>query len=580
MQGSQMYRIRGSKLLVIDDEKANTDLLKRIFSKERCDVLALNDSQSALETIRIYEPDLIILDVMMPGKSGFELIREIKIHAEWKDIPIIFLTALMDRESCITGLEAGAADYVSKPFSLRELRARVFNQLQLKKQNDFLRTNIRAMSDYDLATGLPNRKLLGQLADAIVAECAEQLPCFAICQTLSGHQVAQILLANSIEADENEVYRAVVRRMTRHLPANSVMGLLEEGRFGILIHAPEPLAYAYLKSVWIALNRPFLFGEKPINLPFHFGMNPAPFTGASWRDLAGRAELALAEANRIGREVVIFESRMDQVNGERLRLSQALYASLEADQFHLCYQPQFNVLDGKLSGFEALLRWTHPEYGVIPPDVFIPLAEANGMINDLGLWVVESVCKTLQAWDAPTRGLRIAINVSALQLQKASLSDAVCDLLERYRLKPCHMEIELTESTLANPACDIQIQKFLQRGFSISIDDFGTGYSNLSYLNRHQFKRVKIDRSFVQDICGSRRDVAIVQSIIAMSEHLDIIVIAEGVETAEQLALLKRLGCDEVQGYLLGKPLPFDAASALVRELWQSNGAVSQSLRF
>lgn len=561
-----MFSIKGSKLLVVDDEPANTDLLKRIFSKQQCDVLALNNGDTLFETILQYEPDLIILDVMMPGKTGFDLTREVKAHAEWKHIPIILLTALMDRESCIMGLEAGAEDFVSKPFNLRELRARVSNLLQLKKQGDFLRRHIQVMTHYDAVTNLPNRTLLEQMCESLLREDSQEPFNFAICQTLSDHQVQQLIKANNLVTTETEIYRALVNRLSRHLPQDSLIGSLGNGKFAIVIRATEQLAYLYLKACWMALSRPFIFDSKEIQLPFTFGMNPARYMVPAWSGQVNRAELALAEASKNSLGVVVFESWMDAVNDERLRLSQALYGSLQEQHFHLCFQPQFNIQTDTFLGFEGLLRWTHPEYGPIPPDLFIPLAEANGIINELGIWVIEATCKALSRWRSMNEDIHVSVNVSAIQLQRPGLIDTIERMLRRYQLDTSQLEIELTESTLANPSCDLQIQQFWEKGFAIAIDDFGTGYSNLSYLKKYPFQRVKIDRSFVQNVCSSKWDLAIIRAVIAMAEHLNFTVIAEGVENGRQLELLRQVGCHQVQGFLLGKPLSFANATELVRK--------------
>jgi EAL domain-containing protein (putative c-di-GMP-specific phosphodiesterase class I) len=242
-----------------------------------------------------------------------------------------------------------------------------------------------------------------------------------------------------------------------------------------------------------------------------------------------------------------------------VRIESALRNAVERDEFVLYYQPQLDMKTGKIVGMEALIRWQHPELGMVPPSRFIGIAEETGMIVEIGAWVLRSACAQNKAWqDAGYDKLRVAVNLSARQFGAADLIENLAAVLLDTGLEPKYLEIELTESLFMSditPAVDL-LHRIKALGVNLSIDDFGTGYSSLSYLSRFPIDVLKIDRSFVADITRDANDEAIVTSIIALAHNLKLAVIAEGVETGEQLDYLRRHGCDEIQGYYFSRPLP------------------------
>src|SRR5690606_3977008 len=253
---------------------------------------------------------------------------------------------------------------------------------------------------------------------------------------------------------------------------------------------------------------------------------------------------------------------------ERINLERALRRAIECQEFSLYYQPQINLMTGEISGLEALIRWNHPEWGLVAPTRFIPLAEETGLIVPIGDWVLRTACKQAAEWHK--QGLPrvpIAVNLSAKQLVPG-LHQKVQAALASSELEPEYLELELTEhSSMEDPEGTIQLlQKLKTLGVSISIDDFGTGYSSLNYLKRLPVDKLKIDRSFIKDVTSEPDDLAIAKTVIALAKRLQLKVIAEGVETEGQLALLMAQGCDEMQGYLFNPPLPVDRCAALLAE--------------
>ncbi len=272
------------------------------------------------------------------------------------------------------------------------------------------------------------------------------------------------------------------------------------------------------------------------------------------------ADSAMYHAKEQGGQTHMFyEERMNAAVAERLAMEHNLRKALERNEFHLHYQPWLSLREGEIRGVEALLRWEHPELGAVPPDEFVPIAEDMGLIVPIGEWVLQESVRQARVWE--TQGLppvRIAVNLSLRQLRDKRLLKAVRSLLKESKLEPERLALEITESTLME---DLQetvavLSKLSRAGIHLLIDDFGVGYSSLSHLKRFPIHSVKIDRSFVRDIATDANDAAIVAAIIAMAHQLRLRVVAEGVETEEQLAFLRQHKCDEIQGHVISEPLP------------------------
>jgi EAL domain-containing protein (putative c-di-GMP-specific phosphodiesterase class I) len=259
---------------------------------------------------------------------------------------------------------------------------------------------------------------------------------------------------------------------------------------------------------------------------------------------------------------------MNAAAQHRLALENDLRRALERSEFILHYQPQLDLKTEDIIGFEALVRWRHPERGMVPPAQFIPVAEETGLIDRLGEWVLEEACVQAAEWrNAGYSNLQVAVNVSAQQFRRADIAGTVARVLKETGVPAARLELEITESVIIQQAeqAIVKFRELSDMGVQLSIDDFGTGYSSLSYLKRFPIDKLKIDQSFVRDISTDPDDAAIVTAIIAMAHSLGLEVIAEGVETAEQLAFLKLLGCDKAQGYYFSKPIPAQEFASLLR---------------
>jgi EAL domain-containing protein (putative c-di-GMP-specific phosphodiesterase class I) len=298
------------------------------------------------------------------------------------------------------------------------------------------------------------------------------------------------------------------------------------------------------------------------------GIAMYPDDGEDFDTLSKCADVAMYRAKRDGRNNYRFFTQEMQTHSTRtLQLENALRHALKRDQLYLHYQPQMSLQDGRIIGAEALLRWQHPEFGMVSPAEFIPIAESSGQILQIGEWVLRTAAHQMKSWmDSGLEPMIIGVNLSAVQFRHPNLPELVTQILDSVKLPPQYLELELTEGVaMDDPLGAIAVMDSLhERGIRMSIDDFGTGYSSLSYLKRFRVYKLKIDQSFVRDITDDPEDKAIVSAIISLASSLGLQTIAEGVETEGQLAFLREQGCNEVQGYYFSKPLPAEKFEAFV----------------
>ena len=338
----------------------------------------------------------------------------------------------------------------------------------------------------------------------------------------------------------------------------------------VLADADATDASAVATKLLDSLSQPYTIGTHLLSATPSIGVAMYPEDGTEFGVLYQHADAAMYQAKGDGRNGFRFFTAEMQSHTERmLVLEGAMRQALELGQFYLNYQPQLSADGRKVIGVEALLRWSHPELGMVSPAEFIPLAESNGQIIPIGTWVLRTAVQQLRAWlDSGLHPIVMAVNLSAVQFRHSNLPALVSQILEEFQLPPEYLELELTESvTMANPQTAIDVMDDLHaRGVRMSIDDFGTGYSSLSYLKKFKVYKLKIDQSFVRDIATDADDRAIVTAIVQMAHSVGFVAIAEGVETPAQQEFLIQQGCDEVQGYLFSKPLPAEQIAAFIRK--------------
>jgi diguanylate cyclase (GGDEF)-like protein/PAS domain S-box-containing protein len=433
---------------------------------------------------------------------------------------------------------------------------------------------IHHLAYYDALTNLPNRTLLTKLVDQalMVAQRNKAHGCVLFID-LNRFKLINDTLGRKIG---DELLVEVARRFRTVLRDQDLVARLggDEFAVGLFDIGQHFEASMVAQKLLASLNAPIYIDGHDLRVGGSIGISVYPQDGHDAETLLRLADIAMYRAKQEGGadgdHIAFYSQDMNQGMQERMRIETGLRNALGNGELLLHYQPKYSISDGKIIGAEALVRWRHPERGLVPPSEFIPLAEATGLVVQVGEWVLETACAQAQAWkDVGLPPIRLAVNVSAREFT-AALPGRVSDTLKRYGLEPSWLELEITESTLMNNIDRVIgiMDRITAMGVTLSLDDFGTGYSSLSYLKRFPIDTLKIDRSFTVGIPSDTNDCAIANTIISIAQQLKHKVIAEGVETVEQLAFLKNSGCNEVQGYLFSKPLEADAFERALRENW------------
>ncbi|WP_202114319.1 EAL domain-containing protein [Massilia cellulosiltytica] len=430
------------------------------------------------------------------------------------------------------------------------------------------RNRLTYLAQYDPLTSLPNRRRLAHsLEDAIAAAARAQgraavmfidLDRFKNVNDMLGHGVGDQLLVQA------------AKRLSACARADDVVARLGGDEFALVLPAldDDGIAAGIGARVIEALAQPFYLAGQQLFVSASVGIATYPENGRDAETLLKNADTAMYGAKNGGRNnYQFYVAEMHENATQRLQTETQLRQALERGEFLLHYQPKLDLATGTISGFEALLRWNHPQRGLVPPLEFIAILEDTGLILPVGEWVIGEVCRQLKAWQAQGMAVRpVAINLSARQLQQADLAGAVERIVARAGVDPALLEFELTESMLmANPEAAVEILARIKAlGMRLSVDDFGTGYSSLAYLKRFPLDALKIDRTFVRDLPDDPDDAAITKAVIRLAHSLSLKVVAEGVENVDQLRELEQYGCDQIQGYYVSRPVPAQACEALL----------------
>jgi diguanylate cyclase (GGDEF)-like protein len=409
------------------------------------------------------------------------------------------------------------------------------------------------MAQHDALTDLPNRALFRERMTAGLAQVEMQGTSMAVlCIDLDNFKTVNDRLGHAIG---DQLLRWVADRLRECVGPDDTVARLGGDEFAVLQCGPQPRSAERLARRLVdIISRPPLFDNQLAHSGISVGIAIAPVDGLDAEHLMKSADLALYGAKANGRNgYEFFRSEMEQHARLRHSLETDLRGALEAGEFHLAYQPQLRLETGELTGFEALLRWTSAKRGPIGPAEFIPVAEETGLIVPLGEWVIRQACDDATSWPAD---VKVAVNLSPVQFKQDALFDVIQSALSKSGLRPERLEVEITESVLLEQAANnlAFIAKLKSIGISLALDDFGTGYSSLSYLTTFPFDKIKIDKSFIRNLTERHEGYAIISSIVTLARGLNMSVTAEGVETPEQLDMLRSLGVKFAQGYLLGRP--------------------------
>jgi diguanylate cyclase (GGDEF)-like protein len=420
------------------------------------------------------------------------------------------------------------------------------------------------LANVDVLSGLPHRGRVRQLlGEALRAATGSNVPCAIMFLDLDGFKPVNDTFGHP---KGDAVLRAVAKRLVDEVGDAGHVGRMGGDEFAIVVSdgqsrkKVEQLADRIIQ----AIAEPYVIDQTEIRIGVSIGCAFGPIDGATVDDLILKADLALYQAKDAGRGCArYFSSELQSEQEDRHRLEGDLRQAIASKQFHLVFQPLINAKSQKLIGFEALIRWNHPQRGLVPPNVFIPIAEESGLMTTIGEWVIDEACKAAATWPEP---ITVALNISPKQVVLPALPNIVSAALARYKLAGNRIELEVTEGVfLGDNGYTLDVLKRLRTlGVGIALDDFGTGYSSIGYLNKAVFHKLKIDGSFVREAGSRPENVAIIQSIVQLAKSFRMSVTAEGVETAEDFERMRDLGCDTIQGYLFGRPLSYERANQMV----------------
>lgn len=567
-------------VLIVDDDPGARLLLGAALETAGFRVAGAADGAAALASFRAQPVDCVILDVVMPVMNGFETCLALRSLPNCRHVPILIQTSLDDMESVSRAYTAGATDFSSKGINPMLLAQRVKFLVRAKRTQDQLlasEARVRYLAYYDVLTALPNRQRLRQILDEQI-EWAERrrrgvallmldLDNFSRINDTQGPAVGDVLLkevANRLQHCLRDCERAgpPMHEAAQDHMIKDWVARTGGDEFGLVLPGVSTVDGAELvaRRLQVALARPFVLGEQEVPLSAAIGISIFPLDAVGAETLMNNADAAMHHAQKVHRGgMEFFKKSISTRAAKRMSLEADLRKSVERGELSLHFQPRLALEDLRVEAVEALLRWSHPQRGMVPPDEFIPLAEQSGLIIEIGDWVLREACAQARRWrDAGAAGWQVAVNVSGVQFRDGSLVRRVADAIDASGIDPRAIELEFTEGALIeySTAVSKAVNALKDLGVTTALDDFGTGYSSMSYLRHFPVDTLKIDRVFVRDITARNPGNApLVDAIIAMARSLGLATVAEGVETDAQWQYLRDRGATQVQGFLFCRPL-------------------------
>ena len=585
-------------VLVVDDDPGARLLMGTALEMAGFGVTTAADGAAALTEFRARPVDCVVLDVVMPGMSGFDVCRALRAMPDCRYVPILMQTSLDDMESVNRAYEAGATDFSSKGINPMLLAQRVKFLVRAKQTQDQLRESearVRYLAHYDPLTALPNRLRLLQILGVHVAWAEPRhkgvavlmldVDNFSRINDTQGQSVGNALLKEIAARlqlcvrDAQSVTGSTDADVSKDI--NDWVSRTGADEFALALPGVSTVEAARVvaRRVQLTLERPFAFAQQEIPLSASIGISVFPLDADGAEALVKNADAAMHHAKKAGQNgVEFFKKSISTRAAQHLSLEADLRKAVERQEFTLHYQPRLSLKDLRVEAVEALLRWSHPQRGFVPPDEFIPLAEQSGLIVEIGDWVLREACAQARRWrDAGAPGRQVAVNVSGIQFRDGSLVGRVANAIDAAGIDSRTIELEFTEGALIeySSAVSKAVKSLKDLGVATALDDFGTGYSSMSYLRHFPIDTLKIDRSFVRDIASKiTGNAPLVDAIIAMAKSLGLATVAEGVETEAQWQYLRDRDATQVQGFLFCRPLPIAEL-----ERWHSDWLHSSALR-
>jgi diguanylate cyclase len=551
-------------LLVVEDDKSVRDLLLRLLSREGFRCVLAQDGFIGVQIAREILPDLILCDVRMPNLDGYGMLSAVREDSALSHVPFIFLSGKSERREVRQGMNLGADDYLVKPINRQDLLETV--HARLKRQAGQSRVWLAqdelpglSQTYRDGLTDLPDRFSITLTLQAALQQVLQYQQTLAfLCINISRFRSVNTAFGYPVG---DGLLRAVADRLKQSLEGRGLVARLSGDEFGIILDDLfwERDALAIAEELWQDLSQPFEIQGQVLRIQVSIGGAIATGAGITAEQLLTQADLARRSTLETGIEHYRFyDPSLAELDVEQRWIEMELTRAVEQQEFEIYYQPQVNLSSGYVTGIEALLRWRHPQRGMVSPETFIGRAEEMGLIIPLGEWVLRTACNQMKNWeDQANQMLKLSVNLSICQLQQPNLLQTVIRILAETDLNPRQLTLELTETQFMGDVNGaIQTLKDLRNiGVQIAIDDFGKGYSSLQYLSQLPIDVLKIDQSFVRQVTLDSNAAAICQAIITMARELKISTVAEGVETLEQVEFLRNHGCFTVQGHLFSPAL-------------------------
>ena len=568
--------IHTAKVMMVDDEPITLDVVQAFLEEAGySNFITLSDPTMAMTLVAGENPDVVLIDLMMPEVSGFDILREIRAHPKFLHLPVLVLTSSTDSETKLKALELGATDFLSKPVDASELVLRLRNTLAAKAYQDRL-------ASYDNLTGLYNRQVFGDHIDWSLRIAQRQgrsgalmhvnVDDFKKINEALGPALGDRFLKAFAERLEQGVRTSDTIARVGGEDSEPRLSRLGGDEFAVLLSEVDRTEHVVTVAARLlqSMTTAFHVDAHEVYMTCSIGIAVFPDDGMSRDILVQRAGVAVKAAKALGGNHYSFYTKnLNDRSLQLLNLSNELHNAVQRQEFELFYQPKLDTLTSKLAGAEALVRWKHPERGYVSPGEFIPLVEENGLIVELGAWILNEACRQIAAWlAAGVTTPVVSVNISGRQFAHTAFLQTVQEILERHPFDRHYLQLELTESILMGDVDENTktLSALHDMGVKLALDDFGTGFSSLSYLRYFPIDELKIDQSFVKDLTtdGKRNSRAIVIAIIAMARALGLDTVAEGVETQDQADFLKEQGCGQWQGYLFGRPMPAAELAALL----------------
>ena len=544
-------------VVLADDDPSIRLMVRHVLESEDFDIIEASDGLEAIKAVEKHHPALILLDAVMPGIDGFTTCQQIK-EKGFTDIPVMMITGLDDDASVERAYEVGAIDFITKPIKWAVLKHRVKSVVA----KVIAERKVKLLAYRDTLTNLPNRLLFAdRLEQAIIrsergrtsmALMLVDIDDFKLVNDSFGHDAGDKLI------------KAVGDLISKSLRRADTIARLGGDEFAVIIEGidgPED-AISIADNLTTILEHNVRLDDQETYTSASIGIAVFPGDGKDARTLLKNADTAMFRAKENGRHCFQFyKPEMSVTAMERLDLENNLKSAFENDEFTIHYQPVIDIHKNDIVGVEALLRWQHPDKGMIHPNDFVSVVEESGLIVALGEWIIYSVCKQISQWQ--TAGLKdqhVSINLAARQFKEQDLVAIFTQAIAENNIEASSLSVEVTERTLIDNVGEVEatLKALRSMGIQIMLDDFGTGYASLAYLKEFPVDVVKIDRAFITGIPENNEDSAIVDAIAGLTRGLKLQLLAEGVENERQLDVLKSIGCQFGQGYYWSKALPGD----------------------